>query len=526
MKSNIAPALRGDDEFPALLDVVRDHFARAEGPFFTTDAKDLYEDFLAALTADLRQTYTCHACRRFFETYGGLVTISPSGVASPAMWPSLGAPEPFGDAVMDVANSVRRAKVTGVFLSSESVWGQPVTGYWHHLAVEPPAAYVYRATPLKNAAQAMAEKSEEREMLLRGLMAYPRHVVAAALPLLESEALYRSEKCLGVARWLLALHDAREATKREDLRENVVWRAVAMAPPGWAHVRSTMIGTLLDDVAAGMDFATVSRRFAEKMHPLRYLRPQAAPSAGVLAQAERAVAALGSAGSLRRRFARLDDVVALWRPAPPVSTAPSTGSVFGHLRPKDAAPAVRRPEPPPLTVTWEKFSRIALPGAERIECLVPNVGPFVALVTAEDPGAPPILQWDTAERRCPVSGYLYHGGSFAHRWGLPAGAWVDVTAVTLLPHMWHGADRFAQHGRGALFLLDGARDSEHEGLAIFPDTLRSEYHDIRSAIEAYSRSGTLSGADEASACGITYRGQTVRVTSATGRLVYHIDRWD
>ena len=29
MKSNIVPALRGDDEFPALLDVVRDHFARA-----------------------------------------------------------------------------------------------------------------------------------------------------------------------------------------------------------------------------------------------------------------------------------------------------------------------------------------------------------------------------------------------------------------------------------------------------------------------------------------------------------------
>ena len=159
MKSNIAPALRSDDEFPALLDVVRDHFSRGDGPYFTTDAKDLYGDFLAALTADLRQTYTCHACRRFFETYGGLVTISPSGVASPAMWPSLGAPEPFGDAVMDVANSVRRAKVTGVFLSSESVWGQPVTGYWHHLAVEPPAAYVYRAARLLTAMREIEGKT-------------------------------------------------------------------------------------------------------------------------------------------------------------------------------------------------------------------------------------------------------------------------------------------------------------------------------------------------------------------------------
>lgn len=104
MKSNIAPAPRSDDAFPALLDTVRDHFSQGDGPYFTTDAKGLYEDFLAALPSDLRQTYTCHACRRFLETYGGLVTISPSGVASPAMWPSLGAPEPFGDGAARVSH--------------------------------------------------------------------------------------------------------------------------------------------------------------------------------------------------------------------------------------------------------------------------------------------------------------------------------------------------------------------------------------------------------------------------------------
>lgn len=30
-----------------------------------------------------------------------------------------------------------RAKVTGVFLSSDRVWGKPETGAWHHLAVTP-----------------------------------------------------------------------------------------------------------------------------------------------------------------------------------------------------------------------------------------------------------------------------------------------------------------------------------------------------------------------------------------------------
>lgn len=50
-----------------------------------------------------------------------------------------------------------------------------------------------------------------------------------------------------------------------------------------------MIGTLLDDIASGMSFDSVSRRFAEKMHPLQYQRPQAAPSAGNIAQAEKIV---------------------------------------------------------------------------------------------------------------------------------------------------------------------------------------------------------------------------------------------
>ena len=77
-----------------------------------------------------------------------------------------------------------------------------------------------------------------------------------------------------------------------------------------------MIGTLLEDLATGMDFATVSARFAAKMHPLKYLRPQAAPRAGNIADAEKIVAKLGIARSLERRFARIDEIETLWTDAP------------------------------------------------------------------------------------------------------------------------------------------------------------------------------------------------------------------
>ena len=115
-----------------------------------------------------------------------------------------------------------------------------------------------------------------------------RYSLAQALKLLKSEALYRSEKVLGQAQWLYDLHRALPSRRN---RDHVLWRAVAAAPAGFCHPRSSMIGTLLEDLAAGMPFDDVSRRFAEKMHPLLYQRPQAAPSAGNIAQAEKIVAA-------------------------------------------------------------------------------------------------------------------------------------------------------------------------------------------------------------------------------------------
>lgn len=526
MKASLLPVIRDDDEFPGLLAAVRERFSEADGPFFTTDADGLFDIFLSGLPPHLRQTYTCHACRRFFESFGGLVTIDDLGAAASAIWPNE-APEPFRAALAAVTKAVTSAKVTGVFLSASREWGQPVTGYWSHLSVTPPAASVYHATPLKTAGQAMAEKSEERAMLLRGLAEYPREAVTAALPLLESDSLYRSEKVLGIAKWLLALHDAREATKRKDLRENIVWRAVALAPPGWAHVKTTMISTLLDDIVAGMDFAAVSRRFAEKMHPLRYLRPQATPSAGVLAQAEKVVAALKTAGSLERRYARLDDIEKLWEPKPAERARP-TGNVFGHLKPRGAAQVIAQPDPPAVPITWEKFAREVLPKAERIEYRVPMVGPFVALLTAVNADAPPIIQWDSEERRNPVSWYVYPGGSPAGQWGLRGGEWAEVAAVTLFPHMWGGPERHPQHGKGAIFLLAGCMDTLDSSAGLFPEILRSEYHGIRSAIEAYSRAATTTGREAGNACGVDLRvwGQAFRVTTATGRLSYRIDRWD
>lgn len=512
----IVPQTRDDVAYETL----RDSLQVQAQPLFTTDVTGLFDVFLANLPDEHRQHYTCHACRKFVETYGGLVTIDERGVARSAIW-STDVPDFFAVAVDAMLLKINKANVTGVFLADKAVWGTPVTGEWTHFAIK--QAPVYRHS-LKTPFQAMAEKAEDYKILARSLHEFSLVTIDTAITLLQTESLYRSEKCLGVAEWFQKVHRAVVGIKNVKTKHNLTWRAVAEAPPGWCHIRSTMIGTLLEDIQAGMSFDAVSRRFAEKMHPLQYQRPQAAPTVGNIAQAEKLVEKLGIANSLKRRFARLEDIQALWTPT--VRQAARAGDgVFSHLNPKQAQPNVI--VPPAQTMTWEKFQRTVLPNAERIEFWVaPGNSNYSALLTAVDPDAPLILQWDN-----PVSWYVYHRGSRPDDWGLMIGQYCNVTAVCLQPSMWSG--NRSHQGESVFFLLSGAKDNryKHSGVGLFPEILKSELREVRATIEAYSRHAELEGFEEASACGIRLQkgegwDHKFRVTAGPSVLEYRLDRWD
>lgn len=521
---------RHDADYDGFLGRVNARFLAncADGakPLFTTDAENLWGLYLGSFTDPTeRQYHDCHACRQFVERYGALATIDDDGMTAPAIWHEDDAPAAYKPAIAAMAKAVRRAKVTGVFLSSARVWGTPETGVWRHLAARPTASMVFeRAT--QTAGRAMAEKREDFKTVMHALSEFTQPHLETALTLLKTDALYRSEKVLGQAEWLHALHVARAAAHGAG-KANAVWRAIATAPAGFCHPRSSMIGTLLEDIAAGKEFSEVSRAFAAKMHPLAYQRPQGAPTAGAIAAAEKVMQQLGAAGSLARRFARLDEVRALWRPVPKKDEPPS-GGVFGHLKPKRAeAPSMAIPA---QTMTWDKFQRTVLPTAERIEFLAPARGSYTALVTAVNADAPPILQWDREDARNPVSWYFWHGGSSAASFGLRGGQFVEVEAVALQPSMWNGGHE--HQGAGVLFVLAGARESKQAGAALFPEFLRAEFHGIRSVLEAYSLGASIEGMDEPHAAGMMVDKNeiswdvTVRVWSAGRSLEYRLDRWD
>ncbi len=482
--------------------------ANANRNLFTTDTDPdrLWNIYLGSIPQDRRQHYNCNCCRRFIQEFGGLVEIE-NGITIPLIWAAQEGM--FEQAVNDLNIIVGRAKVTGTFHSEKAVWGVPQTKGWTHLHGVNKNPWTNK---LLTASQKMAEQKEEYRMLREGLAEFKLETLQQAVRILKSDSVVRAEKSADMAEWLLKLKNA---------HRNVIWAAVATAPAGWCHVKSGILGTLLEDIQAGKSMDVISRSWSAKMHPLKYQRPTAEPLDQAIEVAEKLVSTLGIAKSLERRFATLNDILRFeWLPRE--EEKPANASVFGHLK-KELTTGL---ELPAKMMTWEKFRTQVLPMAQSVEVMVPSYGGFYGLLTATYPEAPPIIQWDQPDLRNPVSWYLYHPNSSATRWSLTPG-YQKVNAIFLSPHQWLTPDKYKNHPSHVHFAISSARDTNGPSIALFPEILKSELHGVRKVIEAHMKTAKATGTGDAN--GYLFNGKekvTLRVTDSLGKSVYTLDRMD
>jgi hypothetical protein len=379
---------------------------------------------------------------------------------------------------------------------------------------------------LATAGQMEAAKNEEFKNVKRALDEARLEHLDLLVQCIESYALYRAEKVVGPAVWLRDLQKSLQSFK-STRRENMIWRAIAMAPTGFCHPRDSVWWSIYEDVVAGLGFDEIKAKFDKKMHPLQYQRPQVMPAAGNIKRAEEIVAKLGLEPALHRRFARLDEIEKIWTPK--ITNPVQPEGVFGHLEPKGKKAKSKSMDLPSKTMTWVKFRDTMLSSAETIELLVPAHDNFVGLLTATNAEAPPILQWDRADKRNPVSFYVYAAGSNADVWKLHAHQWVEVPALCLRPCHWCGnaAPNFSQ---ALIVVLKGATGKDDVHLCLFPETIKGELHEVRATIEAHSKSGRATGQAEGNANGLLFDSAAMQPWKAelrvNGTQLITLDRWD
>ncbi|UGL62720.1 hypothetical protein [Xanthomonas phage FMYAK-P1] len=489
--------------------------------------RDLFDLYLEQFDPQDRQYHDCNCCRSFVHRYGSLVTLTSDGRTKSVLWDEtlLGSRHPYRKVVKALREAVERGHVVDQFFwDGRADWGVREQGGWSHLWTNP--GVHSHTSGSKDASQVAAEQRENRKHLHFALREFTLGELERARDMLMTGGLNQADKTVKMAEFLVEAKRAMAHLSGEAVNRRL-WFRVAMAGKGWCTPRSSLLGALIDDIRSGASVESIRRNHNKRADPLTYQRAQAAPTAGNVAQAERLFERMGLARSLERRPARADEVVFEWQPQPPRKN--QAGGVFGHLLQHERLSTERallnaRAE----RVTYARFARDVLPRALEIEVVVPHQGNFCAITTAVHPDAPPILQWDSMECRNPFAWYVYHQGSPASNWGIRSGR-AKVVGITKQPSQWGGG--FSHHGNSVIFMIEGAADQRQASLALFPECLRSELHEVRATLEAHSRSARLErlprGVQHAS--GLRLDDKTpleVLVRTEGGVARYALDRMD
>ena len=386
--------------YEELIDNIKKTFAsklkdNVKTPLFKTSVSSLFDTFLQYLPDSCRQEYTCRTCQHFVDRFGGLVFIKEDGTTESAIWNIENIPGMFIEPITQMKAIVESAQVQDVFVSDYVDLGTYDTNGFHHFSAKLPRVMI-NTSRVKNASQVSAEKAEDYGMLKRALEKYSMQQIDQALNLLESGSLYRGSSYVAMCKWFKETKEKIASINDQPQHTNMIWKYATTAPNGFTHISGSMLGTLLDYIVDGDDFDTIKRKFETNMSAENYRRSQSVPTQRAVESAEKLIEKLGLADSLRRRYAKIDELPAdefIWQ-SKDKKKEEVKGGVFAGIQTKTVESKETKSVIPQVTMTWDKFRRTILPTADKLEVKVDGTNHLIGMVTAAVPESENILNWD------------------------------------------------------------------------------------------------------------------------------------
>ena len=396
--------------YEELIDNIKKTFAsklkdNVKTPLFRASVSNLFDTFLQYLPDACKQEYTCRACKHFVDRFGGLVFIKEDGTTESAIWNVENIPGMFIEPITQMKEIVESAQVQDVFVSDYVDLGIYDTNGFHHFSAKLPRVMI-NTSRVKNASQVSAEKAEDYGMLKRALEKYSIPQIDQALNLLKSGSLYRGSSYVAMCKWFKETKEKIVSINDQPQHTNMIWKYAATAPNGFTHISGSMLGTLLDYIVDGDDFDTIKRKFETNMSAENYRRSQSAPTQRAVESAEKLIEKLGLADSLRRRYAKLDELPEnefIWKSKAESKKEVKSG-VFAGVQTKVSDSNETKSVIPQVTMTWDKFRKTILPTADKLEVKVDGTTHLMGMVTAAVPESENIMNWDN-----PFSWYYQSG---------------------------------------------------------------------------------------------------------------------
>jgi len=277
---------------------------------FVVDTGDLFETYLAAFPEGtdpiyrVRTVHDCNADKNFIRRLGNLIMLGDNGERI-SVWDWVGAlPYPYDLVAVRLSNVVQQAPIKSVFRTKEKLFGSAPNRdnhdesiVWDHFMGKVASRH-HSTTPDK----LRGERDAIAQVLHRGLDELNASDMETVLDLIEAKALYRGEEHVASIKGFRQLQ-AGYVTAAD--RDAFVWSHLDDRN---ARFRNTVIGTLLTDLAEGVELEKAVKKFEAKVAPENYKRPTALITPKMIEQAVETLNTLGLTDAIERRYAVIEDV--------------------------------------------------------------------------------------------------------------------------------------------------------------------------------------------------------------------------
>lgn len=361
---------------------------------------ELYAHYLAAFPEGTnpvfreRTEHDCSNCKNFIRNFGLVIAIDPDSLALETIWDGEGFDYPFDVVAAEMRDFVSGQSVGGLFRVGQPSFSAQTTRTQGKQGIETYQHFYGVAASrfvTKDGAQA-GEFATSVQVLSDTFARLDLGAVDAVLDLIREKQLYRGEEHHQKVR------DYRAALERYgtlEPQQQPMFIAATALNMGISRFKNSVIGTLVDDLASGVDLEAAVRSFEAKVAPANYQRTAQVVTQRMVDDAVKVIDELGL--KVGRRMARLDDVSVdnvLW-----VDAAARPLMKDGLAAVLAGAVTHRPPTIPEGQITdtgIDQFLREVLPQALALRVLIaPDLaGHFMTLTTATEAGGPDLFKWN------------------------------------------------------------------------------------------------------------------------------------
>lgn len=373
----------------------------------TDELYNLYLDSFPAGTNEIyreRREYDCSCCRHFIRDVGNVVSIKNGELHT--IWGVDPVSEDKYDVVAAALDAyVKQKAVSGVFLKKEKRIGTPEnremlpTGKinkYEHFFVDLPEICIFKEYYGHTLEGDLSQFRDIRNVFKRSLDEISKEAVDTVLELIAQNSLYKG------AEWKKQLTEFKNYQKEygkltDEQKELWIWEKSIAAGAVIGKIRNHSIGTLLVNIAEGMELDTAVRKYEEIVAPANYKRPKAIFTKKMLEDAKKTISELGYMDSLQRRFATLDDITVnniLFSNKDAAKRIAGAMDLFDEMEQDVAIDPKKFSKVEEISV--EDFIKNVLPVAKELEVYLENKHErnMVSLIAPEDKEAKTMFKWN------------------------------------------------------------------------------------------------------------------------------------